>query len=196
VFLLDEPLSHLDAALRVRMRSEIARLHRRLGATILYVTHDHVEAMTLGNRIVVMQSGRVQQVDSPRNIYERPANQFVASYSGSPPMNFFVGEVREGVFRLGDCRLDVRSAVQNGPATLGVRPEDLLPGADSASLGSVTLDLVESAGHDTIGHFELSGSRHTVHLPPGESLQSGDRLQLSIRPGRFHLFAEDGRRLN
>jgi ABC-type sugar transport system ATPase subunit len=163
---------------------------------MLYVTHDQAEAMTLGNRVVVMQGGRLQQIDSPLNIYRRPANEFVAAYSGNPPMNFFAGDVQEGTFCMRGCSIDIGRGIPDGPATLGVRPEDLLPASNGLSLGMVTLELVESAGYETIAHFALTGSRHAVRLPTDDLFKSGDQLQLSIRPGRFHLFALDGRRLN
>jgi multiple sugar transport system ATP-binding protein len=203
LFLFDEPLSNLDANLRVEMRAEIARLHRRLAATIIYVTHDQVEAMTLGDRIVLVDHGQVQQVDTPMNIYSRPANRFVASFIGSPAMNFLPGVVRGGVFRLtgqnGDAAasaVEVGTAVPDGSAALGVRPEDLLPRTGSLPLGTVTLDVVEQIGHETIAHFSLAGRRYAARMPANSSVQRGDRLPLAIRPGAFHLFSsDDGRRL-
>ncbi|MEX0611745.1 MAG: sn-glycerol-3-phosphate ABC transporter ATP-binding protein UgpC [Pirellulales bacterium] len=219
VFLFDEPLSNLDAKLRVQMRAEIARLHLRLKTTIIYVTHDQVEAMTLGDRIVLMDQGIVQQVDTPMNIYQRPANRFVASFIGSPAMNFIPGEVRNGVFRFaqsanGDgaaglnpaesSRLDlaygelgIGTGIPEGPVLLGVRPEDLIVRGEGNQLGTVTLDVVEHMGHETIAHFALAGSDHVARLPADAGVQPHDRLPLSIRPGAFHLFsANDGRRLN
>lgn len=226
VFLFDEPLSNLDAKLRVQMRAEIARLHRRLKTTIIYVTHDQVEAMTLGDRIVLMNHGVIQQVDAPMEIYRRPANRFVASFIGSPAMNFIPGEVRQGVFKfsatnghgkatvagvsdpgraggkagLGDASyndLDIGESIPNGPAVLGVRPEDLLARDDEPRLGTVTLDVVEHMGHETIAHFALAGGEHMARLAADAGVQPGDRLNLSIRTGSFHLFAaDDGRRLN
>jgi multiple sugar transport system ATP-binding protein len=203
VFLFDEPLSNLDAKLRVQMRAEIARLHRRLATTIIYVTHDQVEAMTLGNRIVLLDKGEVQQIDTPLAIYQRPANRFVASFIGSPAMNFIPGNVSDGEFQFSDggngaaaCRVNVGS-VPDGPALLGVRPEDLLPRGEGNSLGNVVLDVVEQMGHETIAHFALAGGQHMVRLPPGAAVAPGDRLLLAIRPGTFHVFAaDDGRRLN
>src|SRR4051794_23454431 len=153
VFLFDEPLSNLDAKLRVQMRAEIARLHLRLKTTIIYVTHDQVEAMTLGDRIVLMNHGVIQQVDTPMNIYQRPANQFVASFIGSPAMNFVPGQIDNGAFRFADTPTSETTTptheaqingAPNGPATLGVRPEDLLvdsePRGSSPRFATVTLD--------------------------------------------------------
>ncbi|MCI0334855.1 MAG: sn-glycerol-3-phosphate ABC transporter ATP-binding protein UgpC [Planctomycetes bacterium] len=221
VFLFDEPLSNLDAKLRVQMRAEIARLHLRLKTTIIYVTHDQVEAMTLGDRIVLMNHGVIQQVDAPMEIYRRPANRFVASFIGSPAMNFVPGEVHEGVFRFAESNgtvagvsdpglrrdaglteasysaLDVGKDTPNGPAVLGVRPEDLLACDDGPRLGTVTLDVIEHMGHETIAHFALAGGEHMARLAADAGVQPGDRLALSIRPDTYHLFsADDGRRLN
>src|SRR4051794_30264664 len=207
VFLFDEPLSNLDAKLRVQMRAEIARLHLRLKTTIIYVTHDQVEAMTLGDRIVLMDRGVIQHVDTPMNIYQRPANQFVASFIGSPAMNFIPGNVEGGSFRFAQTNGDqtatvaVGNAVPGGPVTLGVRPEDLIAGEESSGssgrFATVVLDVVEHMGHETMAHFALAGNQHVARLPATARVQPGDKLPLSIRPGAYHLFAaDDGRRLN
>jgi multiple sugar transport system ATP-binding protein len=199
VFLFDEPLSNLDAKLRVQMRAEIARLHQRLKTTVIYVTHDQVEAMTLGQRIVLMDRGVIQQVDAPMNIYHRPANRFVGSFIGSPAMNFFTGEVQDGAFRFAGGRsIPVDSAIPNGAATLGVRPEDLVSGGDGLPLGPVTLDVVEQMGHETMVHFDFAGSSYVARLPADTRVQPGNQLSLAIRPNAYHLFAADdsGRRLN
>ncbi len=204
VFLFDEPLSNLDATLRVQMRAEIARLHRRLKTTVIYVTHDQVEAMTLGERIVLMNHGVVQQVDTPMNIYRHPANRFVASFVGSPAMNFFAGRLVSGVFHFageedgdGSPGVDLRSSVPNGAVVLGVRPEDLLADGEGLPLGQVTLDVVEHLGHETMVHFELAGGRHAARLPASAPVQPGSQLPLGVRPHAFHLFdGDDGRRLN
>ena len=205
LFLFDEPLSNLDAKLRVQMRAEIARLHQRLKTTIIYVTHDQVEAMTLGDRIVLMDRGVIQQIDSPLNIYHRPANQFVASFIGSPAMNFIRGEVDGSKFRFMNGQtnghspvheIDLGGALASGPAVLGVRPEDLLVRTDGCRLGDVTLDVVEHMGHETMAHFALAGTQHVARLEANTGVRPGDRLTLSIRPGAYHLFAADGQRLN
>ncbi len=207
VFLFDEPLSNLDAKLRVQMRAEIARLHQRLKTTILYVTHDQIEAMTLGDRIALMDRGAIQQVDTPMNIYQRPVTPFVASFIGSPAINFIRGEIENGVFRFA-CQatndqaapageINVDTATPAGPAVLAVRPEDLLARDAGCSLGSVTLDIVEHVGHETIAHFTLAGEEHAVRLSADVNVRPGDRLALAIRPGAYHLFSDvDGRRLN
>jgi multiple sugar transport system ATP-binding protein len=198
VFLFDEPLSNLDAKLRVQMRAEIARLHQRLQSTIVYVTHDQVEAMTLGNRIVLMDHGVMQQVDTPMNIYQRPANQFVASFIGSPAMNFLPGKTERGEFRCdggGDVvRLAITDDVPDGPATLGVRPEDLVPSDNGQPWVTVALDVVEHLGHETMVHFGLAGEKLVARLPADAGVAPGQQLPLAIRAGAFHLFAADGRR--
>ncbi len=199
VFLFDEPLSNLDAKLRVQMRAEIARLHQRLKTTIVYVTHDQVEAMTLGQRIVLMNQGVVQQVDSPMRIYQQPVNRFVGSFIGSPAMNFFAGDVVGPEFRLtGGGTISLTDSPAAGPAVLGVRPEDLLTNGDGLPLAKVTLEVVEHMGHETMVHFELAGSQHVARLSADTIARPGDCLALAVRPGAYHLFAGDefGRRLN
>jgi multiple sugar transport system ATP-binding protein len=199
VFLFDEPLSNLDAKLRVQMRTEIARLHQRLKTTVIYVTHDQVEAMTLGQRIVLMNQGVVQQVDSPMNIYQRPANRFVGSFIGSPAMNFFAGELVDREFHVaGGGRIPVGDTIQAGRAVLGVRPEDLVTNGDGLPLATVALDVVEHLGHETMVHFDLAGAPHVARLAATAAVQPGDALPLAVRPGSFHLFADDesARRLN
>jgi multiple sugar transport system ATP-binding protein len=224
VFLFDEPLSNLDAKLRVQMRAEISRLHHQLATTVIYVTHDQAEAMTLGQRIVLMDQGTIQQVDTPTNIYRKPTNRFVASFIGSPPMNFLSGVVEGGRFRFAENRhgivegvsdadsdsqsrrpstsertvaIPLNHSVADGPMVLGIRPEDLLPGRDGITLGDVTVDVVEHLGHETIAHFVLADNMHVARLSANAAVKSGHQLPLSIRPGAVHLFsATDGRRLN
>ncbi|MFM1903419.1 MAG: sn-glycerol-3-phosphate import ATP-binding protein UgpC [Planctomycetota bacterium] len=202
VFLFDEPLSNLDAKLRVQMRAELARLHRRLGTTVIYVTHDQVEAMTLGDRIVLMNQGVIQQADSPLEIYRRPANRFVASFIGSPTMNFFPGRIEGDCFQLdgGELRLPLGAEATRfptGPAVLGIRPEDFLLAAGGEVLATVPIDVVEHTGHETFAHFLLGGADQVVRLPGDVAVRPGDRLPLAVRPGGLHLFADDdaGRRL-
>jgi multiple sugar transport system ATP-binding protein len=199
VFLFDEPLSNLDAKLRVQMRAEIARLHQRLKTTVVYVTHDQVEAMTLGQRIVLMNGGVVQQVDTPMKIYQQPANRFVGSFIGSPAMNFFNGEVSGCEFHLsGGGRIRLDGSIPNGAATLGIRPEDLLTRGDGLHLANVVIDVVEHMGHETIAHFELAGDRHVARLSADTQVKPGEQLAMGVRAGAYHLFAADeaGRRLN
>jgi multiple sugar transport system ATP-binding protein len=171
-FLMDEPLSNLDAKLRVQMRTEVSRLQNRLGTTTVYVTHDQTEAMTLGDRVAVMRSGRIQQVGPPTELYKKPANVFVAGFIGSPAMNFVPAEVADGLLRtpFGDMTPDARTrnalaGVETGRTLLlGVRPEHFedaaLAGASRAHHGlrfSVTVDVLESLGSDTFAYFSFTG---------------------------------------
>ena len=203
VFLFDEPLSNLDAKLRVQMRTEIASLHQRLGTTMIYVTHDQVEAMTLGDRIVIMHQGRIQQMAEPLEIYRRPANHFVAGFIGSPPMNFIDGQIHQGTFQFAGGQLEVGQSSKNGqildgPLRLGVRAEDLLTGGEGLPLTTITLEVVEQMGHESIGYFQLAGRQLVVRLPAAIRCHPGDALELRLRPGQWHLFAADdgGERLN
>ncbi|MEX0642759.1 MAG: sn-glycerol-3-phosphate ABC transporter ATP-binding protein UgpC [Pirellulales bacterium] len=206
VFLFDEPLSNLDAKLRLQMRAEIRRLHQRLKATVIYVTHDQAEAMTLGDRIVLMDYGMIQQVDTPMNIYSRPANRFAASFIGNPAMNFIPGEVKDGVFRLAASNSDgiptgpgveVGRTIPDGPAFLGIRPEDVSLQGNGVPFGTVSLDIVERMGHETIAHCILAGAEQIARLSADATVQPGDQLQFSILPSACQLFsATDGRRLN
>jgi multiple sugar transport system ATP-binding protein len=201
VFLMDEPLSNLDAKLRVQTRTQIAQLQRRLGVTTVYVTHDQVEAMTMGDRVAVLKDGVLQQVGSPRALYDRPANVFVAGFIGSPSMNLMTFDIVDGGVRFGDTVYPVeRSALDgNGRArvTLGVRPEDLVPAEHGLP---VEVAMVEELGADAYvyGTTAFGGERHSVvarvngRRPP----RRGDLLHLLPSAGHVHLFStEDGRRL-
>jgi ABC-type sugar transport system ATPase subunit len=199
VFLFDEPLSNLDAQLRMQMRAEIAALHQRLRTTTIYVTHDQAEAMTLGQRIVVLDQGLVQQAATPLNVYRRPANRFVAGFIGSPPMNFVRGDLADGQFRHagGAVPLGNGAGRLSGRVWLGVRPEDILAAATGPSFGPVTLEVVEQMGHESLGYFRLGGERFAMRLPPDSGLNVGDHIEPRLRPGSWRLFADDaeGRRL-
>jgi len=210
VFLFDEPLSNLDAKLRVQMRAEISSLHQRLKTTMIYVTHDQVEAMTLGDQIVLMNGGVIQQVDSPLDIYNRPVNRFVGTFIGSPAMNIIPGDVRSGKFYFKDISsangsgprgqgpIELGSDIPDGPVVIGVRPEDLLTEPTEFALPAVPLEVVEHMGHETMVHFDLMGERHIARLPAEARVKAGDQLALSIRSNGFHVFAADdrGHRLN
>jgi ABC-type sugar transport system ATPase subunit len=150
VFLLDEPLSNLDAKLRVQMRAELKRLHARLGVTTVYVTHDQVEAMTLGHRIAVMSQGRLQQLGAPQEVYDAPANLFVAGFIGSPPMNLLRGRARGGRITAGDFALD--AAVPDGEVVLGIRPESLRRAADGMPGLAFEVAVVEPMGDEVVVH--------------------------------------------
>jgi ABC-type sugar transport system ATPase subunit len=207
-FLFDEPLSNLDALLRAEMRVEIKKLHQKLGNTIIYVTHDQVEAMTLADRIVVLQAGKLIQYDTPDGVYNRPAAQFVAGFTGSPPMNFLPCRVGEGgrtlhlpggvdlpvaANRVAECARHIGRAL-----TFGVRPEHVSAGvsdgADSAAMSAQVM-LVEPLGSDTLGLIRLGegadAGEITGRFPPEAGLRVGQALTVSLAPGRFHLFDPD-----
>jgi sn-glycerol 3-phosphate transport system ATP-binding protein len=179
VFLFDEPLSNLDAKLRVHMRAELQALHRRLGTTSLYVTHDQVEAMTLAQRMIVMNAGRVEQIGAPLEVYARPASTFVAAFIGSPPMNLIPAE-RDGRRVL-----------------LGIRPEHLEPCAPAEAMLTADIDLIEPLGADTLiyGHVDGEGTRVAARLHASAAARAG-RLPLRYRPADAHYFdAASGTRL-
>jgi ABC-type sugar transport system ATPase subunit len=204
LFLFDEPLSNLDAALRASMRLELKRLHRRLGATLLYVTHDQVEAMTLGDRIAVMDRGRLRQVDAPARLYERPADPFVAGFIGHPAMTLLEGTVERcgdaWRFRSGALVLEI-PALREPPAappvraTLGIRPEDIRldPPAAPAPHLEAKLDAVEDLGADRLLHVTVGDRRLSARVPRDRAPAPGDHLTLALPPDRLHLFL-DGRR--
>ena len=179
VFLFDEPLSNLDAALRVQTRIEIARLHERLGTTMIYVTHDQVEAMTLADRIVVLRDGRIEQVGAPMDLYERPQNTFVAQFIGSPKMNFF---------RNTDIDAEARARFGH-ETTLGVRPEHLRACAREAALVSGKLELIEQFGEYALVHLVTDeGTEFTakLDLPPFDHI--GKRMDFNTSAGTTHVF--------
>jgi ABC-type sugar transport system ATPase subunit len=206
VFLFDEPLSNLDAGLRAQMRIEIGALQRRLGTTALYVTHDQVEAMTLGDRIVVLADRRVQQVGRPIDVYRAPINRFVAGFIGTPPMNFVDGRIDvtngSAVFVTEGAQVPLSGvgvAGVSGPATLGVRPEHLTiaPPADTATTGTFRADvaIVERLGGTSHVHLAV-GSRRFIAVVSGDRLpDAGDVVAVTVAPERVHLFGADGRTL-
>jgi multiple sugar transport system ATP-binding protein len=197
VFLFDEPLSNLDAKLRVQMRSEIKQLHHRLGTTIIYVTHDQVEAMTMADKIVVMRGGNIEQVGAPLALYDRPANTFVAGFIGSPAMNFLPGTLSDGAVVLpGGTKLPVKAmaAPASGKVTVGVRPEDLKV-AGSGIGGEIVL--VEPTGSETQLLVRIGDVTATVTTRDRVGLAVGERIFLDAEPGRLHLFDDaSGRRLS
>ena len=205
-FLLDEPLSNLDARLRVQMRAEISALHRRLGATMVYVTHDQVEAMTLGDRIVVLHEGRVQQVGAPLEVYDRPANRFVAGFIGSPAMNFVEGTVegdgRTFVADGGGLRLPLPDGADAGRrVVVGIRPEAIHAAAGRPADAPLvdlafTVELVEPLGHELYLHARAGAQRVTARVPPQPLPAPGEAVALAIDASRIHRFdAETGRSL-
>jgi len=210
VFLLDEPLSNLDAKLRLGMRTEIARLHRRLRATMLYVTHDQVEAMTLGQRIVVFNAGEIQQIDTPMNVYNDPANLFVAGFLGSPAMNFFRGTLALDPPRLVCGAADLRLAAPNAGASakapagseivVGLRPEDVsvARGADAGDPFAIdaTVESVEPVGNEIFVTVQYAGQELVCRIAPQSLPQPGRALRLRYAADRLRYFdARTGARL-
>jgi ABC-type sugar transport system ATPase subunit len=203
VFLFDEPLSNLDAGLRAQMRIEIGSLQRRLKTTTIYVTHDQVEAMTLGDRIVVLADGRIQQVGRPIDLYRNPSNRFVAGFIGTPPMNFIEGHITSvdgaRAFTADDARLTLAStpAVPTGPITLGVRPEDLQVDAgatiEQALRGRVVL--VERLGGTSHIHFDVGRHRLLASVSNDSIAEVGDAITVRVPEDRLHLFGADGQAL-
>jgi len=198
LFLFDEPLSNLDAKLRVQMRTEIKRLRDRLRATTLYVTHDQVEAMTLADRIVVLQGGRVQQIGSPEDIYDRPATAFVATFMGAPAMNLLPGRLQAGRALLpggGTLPLPRGAPSVSGEAWVGIRPECLLwlaPGAPSSAVElSGPARVVEPLGAETLVTIDIGGTELHARVPPRSVRAAGEPVRLGLDPADLHLFARD-----
>ena len=202
VFLMDEPLSNLDAALRMEMRAEIIKLQERLAVTTFYVTHDQVEALSMGDRIVVMRNGRIQQVGSPTELYEQPQNAYVASFIGSPPMNFLHGRVTGDDIVLADERTTLTvdggaraalSRASDREITIGVRPEHIVF-SDRPATGSIlsiagAVDTVEPLGHTTLVRAKLaSGKRLSVLVADKVRLQEGEAVFATFAPDRLYLF--------
>ena len=191
-FLFDEPLSNLDAKLRVQMRTEIARLHHRLKTTMVYVTHDQVEAMTLGDRIVIMKDGIIQQVDTPMGLYNKPANKFVGGFIGSPAMNFVSGHVANGVFRGASCVLELQHGAADGEAILGIRPENLTLEGGLPAFANATVEVAECMGHETMLYFRIDAAQFVTRIEANVAIRAGDEIQVSVRPGGWHLFEAHG----
>ncbi len=205
VFLFDEPLSNLDAKLRNELRVEIKKLHQQLGNTMIYVTHDQVEALTLADRIAIMRDGVIQQLGTPAEIYHRPANLFVAGFIGAPSMNFIQGSIeRDGdkmLFKVGDLTLDMSGYAfaarpQAGPVTLGVRPEHLSirpDGRDAALLATVSV--LEPMGSDTVVWLTWKDTSLSLRVMGDLALQPGDVIGIGLDLSKASLFAGDGNRL-
>jgi len=203
VFLFDEPLSNLDAKLRVNMRAELIKLHERLDATMIYVTHDQVEAMTMGDRIVVMRNGFIQQVGSPMEVYNQPQNQFVAGFIGSPPMNFLEGVL---VQDNGAIQVDVKGSrltvpadrakevegYVNQPVIFGIRPEDVVPAGSVDGLFSeplsATVEVLEPLGAEIILEMSCKGENFTARMEPTLQARMHDEIEVSFNMERAHLF--------
>ncbi len=202
VLLLDEPLSHLDAQLRNQMRAELARLHAQIGCTMIYVTHDQTEALSLGHRVAVMRAGALEQAAEPLELYRRPANRFVAGFIGSPPMNFFEGTLQlnngVGVFvsSNGAFHLPVTRALTqtNRPVVLGIRPEDITPGTGNGCIEG-TVEGSEFLGPDCLSRVIGKDASFSVRHAPG-LLKIGDQVSFLFHMERAHFFdRESGQRL-
>jgi len=197
VFLFDEPLSNLDAKLRADLRVELKRLHGQLQNTMIYVTHDQIEAMTLADRIAIMKDGQVMQLDSPANIYNKPRNRYVAGFIGSPAMNFIEGELTGGTFKAGDFEAPLSGyewsagAQADGPVTLGLRPEHILTEGqvdDGTLTTDVLADLVEPMGADTLVWSSLAGFPFRFRMDGQAVVKSGDNVRIGIDMARASVF--------
>ena len=202
VFLFDEPLSNLDAKLRVQMRIEIKKLQRALGVTALYVTHDQVEAMTLSDKLVVMNGGEVEQVGVPTEVYQRPASKFVGTFIGSPPMNIVPGIIDgPGILAIGPALLQARdmneTLAAGTPVEVGLRPEDIEIVAED-SVGSMAFDVefTEELGATQLFHGKLAGHDFTLQAATGDVSPKAERLWVGVAPEKVHVFdAKTGKRL-
>ncbi len=203
VFLFDEPLSNLDAGLRVQMRLEIERLHRELGTTMIYVTHDQVEAMTLADRIVALDGGKVQQVGAPLALYAKPGNRFVAGFIGSPMMNFIVADVVAVGPDRATVSLDIAgqpvidlnlTGVEVGqPLTLGLRPESIVVGPSGTTGLPATVETVERLGNITFAYMNIGApDLLTVQIMGDQQVSNGQRVDLTLSPATLHVFDTDG----
>lgn len=205
VFLLDEPLSNLDAKLRASMRTELIKLHQRLGTTFVYVTHDQTEAMTMGDRIVVMKDGLIQQVDTPQNLYDFPVNLFVAGFIGSPQMNVVDGElIKEGgnyFVRVGEDKLQIDPAKVNEKmeayvgkkVKMGIRPEDLHDDAEfiaeyPKAVITATVEVSELMGNEVYLYLNYDGNRLTARVASGTDSKTGSEVKVGMQTKKFHLF--------
>jgi multiple sugar transport system ATP-binding protein len=207
VFLLDEPLSNLDAKLRVAMRAEISKLHKQLETTFIYVTHDQIEAMTMASRIAVMNSGLLQQIDTPQNLYDHPANKFVAGFIGSPSMNFFHGKITQNG---GGLSIDAESFILAIPSekaapyqgyvgkevVLGIRPEDVhdpsfIPGGIVESKLKAKVDVIEMMGNETFTYFSNGAHEFIGRIDPRSKFQYGDDVEVSLNMDNMHLFNKE-----
>ncbi|WP_070971338.1 sn-glycerol-3-phosphate ABC transporter ATP-binding protein UgpC [Vibrio sonorensis] len=197
LFLFDEPLSNLDAALRAHMRLEIKKLQRELGVTSIYVTHDQVEAMTLADRIVVLNQGVIEQVGSPSQVYHQPASTFVASFIGSPAMNFIPATIDEGYVEFGSQQIYLAefSHLKSSKVTLGVRPEHAEVKRDDCNLCvELTLSVIETLGANQLVHGRVAGEQF-IAVTPEMGFDDKDKIHLYINRQNFHLFDEQGNRI-
>ncbi|SEW45669.1 carbohydrate ABC transporter ATP-binding protein, CUT1 family [Cognatiyoonia koreensis] len=196
VFLFDEPLSNLDAKLRVDLRVELKRLHNQLQNTMIYVTHDQVEAMTLADRIAVMKGGNIMQLGTPDEIYNQPRNLYVADFIGSPSMNFISGNLESGVFKSGDLAMpmtgyDFMSQPVDRPVVIGIRPEHVVTGelvANAPLQFEANIDLVEPMGSDTLVYAQLGPENFRIRMDGQAKVKAGETIAIGIDPSRASLF--------
>jgi multiple sugar transport system ATP-binding protein len=205
VFLMDEPLSNLDAKLRVQMRAEIAKLHRRLNTTTIYVTHDQTEAMTMASRLVVMKDGVIQQVGTPKEVYEKPENVFVGGFIGSPAMNFFNGKLEDGKFIIGKTTISIpegkmkflrEQGYVGKTVILGIRPEDIHdePVFIDASTGTkiqANVDVAELTGAELMVYSNIDGQDFVARLDSRSDIKPGDKVELAFDLNKGHFFDTD-----
>ena len=208
VFLLDEPLSNLDAKLRAQMRTEIAKLHKRLGTTFIYVTHDQTEAMTMGDRIVVMKDGFIQQVDTPQNLYDLPVNEFVAGFMGSPQMNFvdatLVKDGADYALTFGSTKIKIPAKKANAEianyvgkeVVFGIRPEDVHDEPDFLAKAKDTkatadVEVTELMGAETYLYLNCEGNALTARVEPTSVAKSGDKITIAFDMNKMHLFDKE-----
>ncbi len=204
VFLMDEPLSNLDAKLRNEMRTEILKLHKRLNTTFIYVTHDQTEAMTLGDRIVIMKDGEVQQVGTPQNVYENPANVFVAGFVGMPQMNFFDAElICEGdSYYINNCGHKINLSqefinslksknIKSQSITLGVRPECIVISEKTSGSYEVNVDVSELMGNEMLIHSRLNDNKIVIKSETRYDIKTDDKINISFKTDRLHIFDKE-----
>ncbi|MCL2055649.1 MAG: sn-glycerol-3-phosphate ABC transporter ATP-binding protein UgpC [Oscillospiraceae bacterium] len=211
VFLLDEPLSNLDAKLRAQMRTELSKLHQRLGTTFIYVTHDQVEAMTMGDRIVVMKDGFIQQVDTPANLYSSPCNLFVAGFMGSPQMNFIDAKIAQkgddiviefgqgGVeydIALPTAKAEAARAYLGKEVTMGIRPENLhdeemFLSAATTGIVDAVVEVSEMMGAETYLYLSCAGQPMVARVSPRTNVKTGDAIKIAIDPTKIHIFDKE-----
>jgi sn-glycerol 3-phosphate transport system ATP-binding protein len=196
LFLFDEPLSNLDAQLRAQMRVDIRKLQRQLRVTSIFVTHDQIEAMTVGDRLAVLNNGELEQIGTPMEVYSKPASEFVASFIGSPRINLVAGEVKAGTLHVDGFELPGFSQISDQPVKVGIRPEDFV--LESTAKMSLQIDLVEELGSDELLYcVSPTGLDYRIRRPGGSGHKVGENITVSVISEKLHLFSsQSGKRLN
>ena len=189
VFLFDEPLSNLDAKLRIQMRAELSRLHKQLGITSIYVTHDQVEAMTLGDEIAVINKGEIQAVGKPLEIYKKPNNVFVAGFIGAPPMNIIKGKIKDSEFVSDNLHVVLSNPPIQGDCTIGIRPEHVEVVEKDGIEG--TVEVVEAVGSESILYVDSGGKRIVIKTLKSGPFKIGDKVHFRFLPDKIHFFSPD-----